>query len=309
MDPVDLLREFADKHIKDWNGLYFRYVVNGSVEDVSISHKHKYPEDIPIDDSFRDEVAFILERQKADLEKLLESQSRLPKCGVLCVTRSGSRRQLEYDNEHALSIKRADIAKANSFFAEGSLALPPEVQEAQLARFAEGKKLDSVWELQGFDCQRDKVNVKTGFIGRVLLPLNVRKAAHWLLPSAAFEKLPKQKSAKGLRLSIFDDGTFLEQSENETGFGYFNREGCLIDEIIPFSGKVSIFKNRRFLLLDQPISWACPAEADEEFIRYDDGDTKISDEIKIVENNLIRTVAVITDGYLLDRFLYIYKRV
>ena len=81
-------------------------------------------------------------------------------------------------------------------------------------------------------------------------------------------------------------------------------------EVTPFQGYLSFHKTSIYFLPINLPSWAMPVDRESSIkLRYDDGDTKISDCIERQNERLIRTVSVVTDELYLDRVIIVYQRV
>ncbi len=116
-------------------------------------------------------------------------------------------------------------------------------------------------------------------------------------------------ATEGLTLTISSDGKFFEAITGTPKVYWFDFEGVLQSEVIPFNGHLSFYDSKAFLLLDEPISWAVPSdEVNKKKLRYDDGDTKIADSIELQGSQLIRTISVVTDELYLDRVIIVYKK-
>jgi|GEM_PF-4391016 len=119
------------------------------------------------------------------------------------------------------------------------------------------------------------------------------------------------KPTSGLTLSIAADGTFSEIVSGNPQVYWFDVEGVLESEVIPFSGVVVHNDQASYLRPTSIATWATPVEGRYGLavLRYDDGDTEISDSVRLVENQLIRTVNVVTDELYLDRIAIVYERI
>src|SRR5262245_59393032 len=119
------------------------------------------------------------------------------------------------------------------------------------------------------------------------------------------------KPTSGLVLSINPDGSFTERVSGNPEVYWFDTEGILTDEVMPFNG--TTFKSELGAYI-RPLSiprWATPVEGryGKCVLRHDDGDTKITDNLRVIDEHLIRTVNVVTDELYLDRIVIKYKRV
>ena len=148
------------------------------------------------------------------------------------------------------------------------------------------------------------INSEIKFVGDEPEPNGVE---NWLNGSSN-ELIERVKPTEGLTLTISSDGKFFEERTGNPKIYWFDCEGVLESEVIPFNGHLSFYDSKAFLLLDELVSWAIPTnEVNKKKLRYDDGDTKIADSIEVLGEQLIRTVSVVTDELYLDRVIIVYK--
>ncbi|MDF5724554.1 MAG: hypothetical protein PUP91_29645 [Rhizonema sp. PD37] len=130
---------------------------------------------------------------------------------------------------------------------------------------------------------------------------------NWLNGSSN-ELIERIELTEGLTLTISSDGKFFEERTGDPKVYWFDLEGVLESEVIPFNGHLSFYDSKAFLLLDELVSWAVPSnEVNKKKLRYDDSDTKIADSLEVIGEQLIRTVSVVTDELYLDRVIIVYK--
>ncbi|ABC29949.1 hypothetical protein HCH_03186 [Hahella chejuensis KCTC 2396] len=128
------------------------------------------------------------------------------------------------------------------------------------------------------------------------------------LRGAGQELIEKAKPTSGLALTIDDNGEFKEEKEGEPQVKWFDTDGVLTPKVVPFSGVVRANKSGVFLQADDIPSWAAPTDRYSVILRFDDGDTTISDQIYLIDDKLVRTVNVVTDEAYLDRTVIVYSR-
>jgi hypothetical protein len=123
--------------------------------------------------------------------------------------------------------------------------------------------------------------------------------------------IKEAKATSGLTLTVESDGTFAERAEGAPKVDWFDEEGVLQAQVTPFDGVIVTTADVSFLRPVEIASWALPVEGryGTSVLRYDDGDTKISDGIRVIDGRLIRTVNVATDDLYLDRVVIVYERV
>jgi hypothetical protein len=149
------------------------------------------------------------------------------------------------------------------------------------------------------------LNSEIKFIGDEPDPNGVE---NWL-NSNSNNLIAQVEATEGLTLTISSDGKFFEERTGEPKVYWFDREGVLESEVIPFNGHLSFYDSKAFLLVDDLISWAVPSdEVSKKKLRSDDGDTKIADSIEVQGEQLIRTISVVTDELYLDRVIIVYKK-
>ena len=156
------------------------------------------------------------------------------------------------------------------------------------------------------------INSEISFIDEEPDPNGVK---NWLKGNG-LDLVEKAETASGLSLQVFPDGRFVEEKHTDTKtdskVDRFDGEGVLNPD--PFTLTGTLKSNTYGVFLEQASvpSWANSSANSSErydaFVRFDDGDTKISDSIEIQGNNLIRTVNVVTDELYLMRVVYVYTR-
>jgi hypothetical protein len=119
-----------------------------------------------------------------------------------------------------------------------------------------------------------------------------------------------ETAVAGLTLTIATDARFTERSDGHPAVPWFDAEGVLAEEVAPFDGVMIGSGDVRYLRPDRIASWALPVEGRHgaAALRYDDGDTKIADSVRLVDSRLVRTVNVVTDELYLNRVVLIYAR-
>lgn len=122
------------------------------------------------------------------------------------------------------------------------------------------------------------------------------------------ELVDSLESTQGLILTILADGRFVEEKTGNPNVPWYDQEGVLQSEVTPFHGYLRVDPAGAHLMPDDVPSWATPEQKSGLTLRYDDGDTKISDRIERRDDRLIRTVSVVTDELYLDRTLMVYGK-
>ena len=148
------------------------------------------------------------------------------------------------------------------------------------------------------------INSEVSFVGEEADPNGVKD---WLNGEGE-ELIEEIISTSGLTLKVGADGTFTETKDGDPKVYWFSDEGVLESEVVPFNGVVKTNGAGSFLQPEEIPSWATPTDEYGIVLRYDDGDTKISDQIYIAGENLVRTINVVTDELYLDRIVIVYKK-
>lgn len=150
------------------------------------------------------------------------------------------------------------------------------------------------------------INSEIELIGGEHDPNEVEK---WLV-GKSYELINQVEPTQGLTLTIASDGRFEEEKTGHPQVYWFDRESVLLSEVTPFQGYLSFHETNIYLIPADLPSWAIPVDRESGMkLRYDDGDTKISDCIERQNERLIRTVSIVTDELYLDRVIIVYQRV
>ncbi len=107
--------------------------------------------------------------------------------------------------------------------------------------------------------------------------------------------------ASGLTLALGAAGEVTEVASPEAVFEWFDSEGVLESQAVPYSGRLQPHLGKLFLKTDES----------EGPTRYGDGDTTIAESFALrtsPRTQLIRTVSVETDGIYGSRQVYLYER-
>ena len=125
----------------------------------------------------------------------------------------------------------------------------------------------------------------------------------------ALDMLADVWETQGLLLDIHADGSFTEQLTGTPKIIWFAADGCMSDPE-PFAGQCTMVGNLGYLLPPEIDRWAIPKEGEfaPALLRYDDGDTMISEHVMLDRGRLLRCVNVVTDELYLNRVLLVYDR-
>ena len=131
---------------------------------------------------------------------------------------------------------------------------------------------------------------------------------NWLKGKAG-ELISQINSTSGLTLTINQNATFTEEKEGNPEVNWFSNEGVLESKVVPFDGKVKFQADEAYLYPNEISEWAKPRGRKYGIaLRYNDGDTIIADNISLIDEKLVRTVNVVTDGMYFDRVVIVYAK-
>lgn len=117
---------------------------------------------------------------------------------------------------------------------------------------------------------------------------------------------PAMTPLTGLTLTIAEDGTFTEDGTAEVN--WFDDEGVLESDARPFDGTLVTAAGGTFLIGEEGVQATVFAGADNLRLRIDDGDTAITDLVRVDGDQLLRRMSVVTDEMYPSRILLAYRR-
>lgn len=123
----------------------------------------------------------------------------------------------------------------------------------------------------------------------------------WL--TAPPTRLPETTPDSGVTLTIGDQGRFTESGRPAEQALFHSYDGVLGDANDLFDGYLAAVDGqdgRVFVFSDEVAPVGCT--------RVDDGDTAITDEVRLDGQSLLRVVSVVTDGVYASRYVYRYVR-
>lgn len=117
-------------------------------------------------------------------------------------------------------------------------------------------------------------------------------------------------ATSGLTLSLHPDGSFADRLTGKPRIEWFDAEGVLVPEVSPLVGTTKVAGDTAYLTPRGVPRWAEPIEGRyaPAILRYDDGDTKIADGVRLTADGLVRTVNVVTDELYLTRVVLLYRK-
>ena len=131
------------------------------------------------------------------------------------------------------------------------------------------------------------------------------------LSVSAMDLLETASPAEGLTIEITDAMEFTQKVSGTPAVMCYDVEGVWHRSIMPFDGKCFAPQpdGRLYLISNDRPNWATPKEeAKLLYFRYDDSDTVICDFVELHNQDLLRTVNVLTDGQYLDHILMKFAR-
>lgn len=135
--------------------------------------------------------------------------------------------------------------------------------------------------------------------------------ADWLLARAQADRA-ELEARTGLELTIRRDGSYSEQVVgDEPSMLWYDSEGVQTDSPGPTEGTIRDVDGRVAVSLhprDAPPPTPPHQEGLRGILRYDDGDTQVSDILQVVGESLIRTISVVTDELYFSRIAARYRR-
>jgi hypothetical protein len=148
-------------------------------------------------------------------------------------------------------------------------------------------------------------------IGKPTDPPSPADIANWLLGAEETGR-SRMEPRSGLELTIRPDGSFSEQVlGGQHSVLWYDSEGVQTDSPEPSEGSVREIAGADAVSLHPRISPPPgphrPA-ALRDVLRYDDGDTQVSDILQVAGRSLIRVISVVTDGLYFNRVVASYRR-
>ncbi|TWT72626.1 hypothetical protein [Crateriforma conspicua] len=130
-------------------------------------------------------------------------------------------------------------------------------------------------------------------------------AIHAWLQGSDKGSLGSDTERTGLQLSI-EGESFSEQVSAFSSL-MFDVEGVQVNDYQPMSGKILVINGLGFLMPEGVPEYALPINVAFP-LRYDDGDTKVCDTVRVFDDVLVRQLSVVTDELYLDRMTLLYYR-
>jgi hypothetical protein len=129
------------------------------------------------------------------------------------------------------------------------------------------------------------------------------------LSREALELVPKIEPTSGLSLKIMNSDRFMQVVSGHPNVTWYDVEGMLENQVIPFDGSCTMTDNRLYLIADQRPNWAISKDKTrQKFFRYDDGDTVVCDFVELIQGQLHRTVNVLTYSLYKSQILMVFER-
>ena len=128
----------------------------------------------------------------------------------------------------------------------------------------------------------------------------------WLIGNSD-EQIPDAVPRTGLIMKI-QGKTFSEEVVEFDGL-MFDVCGIQVNNYVPMKGTVVDRDGQMVLDPEGVPDWATPNGKVDSVLRYDDGDTKCCDNLRLLNDKLVRQISVVTDQIYLERILLVYGRV
>jgi hypothetical protein len=147
--------------------------------------------------------------------------------------------------------------------------------------------------------------------GNPIDPPGPADIANWLL-GVAEDGRPRLETRTGLELTIRRDGSYSERvADCKYLMLWYDSEGVQTDSPEPTEGTVREVAGTAAISLHP--RGALPPRPHHpggfrDVLRYDDGDTQVSDILHVVGESLSRVISVVTDGLYLNRVVTRYRR-
>ena len=125
-------------------------------------------------------------------------------------------------------------------------------------------------------------------------------------PAIALPRTDDAGEVRGSILAIGADGGFSQSGECDRPILTYDEEGVQVGGVAEFGGIVREDGERGYLLrreVRSPAARTAPTR-----LRWDDGDTRVCDSIRVLGSRLVRAICVVTDECYGDRVVLVYER-
>lgn len=128
-------------------------------------------------------------------------------------------------------------------------------------------------------------------------------------PTAPLPEVNDAGDVRGSTLTIDAAGAFFQAGQCDAPILTYDGEGIQVSGVPEFGGRIHEEGERGYLLCQGIPRWATPKdEAAQTRLRWDNGDIKVCDSIRLVGNRLLRTICVVTDECYGDRIVLVYEQ-
>lgn len=131
----------------------------------------------------------------------------------------------------------------------------------------------------------------------------------WLATGVEGDPREGSEPADGLTLVIDAEGGFSERVDGDPDLPWFGSDGRSTDGVVPFDGHVLSNAHGYYLVPADMPAVATPTDVLDTLLRYDDGETMISERIQVIDGLLVRSINVARDGRHLERTVLVYAAV
>jgi hypothetical protein len=124
-------------------------------------------------------------------------------------------------------------------------------------------------------------------------------------PADALPRTDDAGEVRGSILAIGADGSFSQGGHCDRPILTYDEEGVQVAAVPSFGGVVREDGERGYLLGSEARGSA--SRNDPGRLRWDDGDTRVCDSVRVLNGRLIRTICVVTDECYGDRVVLVYE--
>lgn len=305
-----ILGEFFERFVPSGGRAVFRIVFgeNPHVSDLACV-KDRVVEDIDIVEELQPILSQWVEFKRAEISEEIGPDKRMPKLIIFDVHASGQCQRYEYNDPNALSVSKSDLGKPNSYYHPNTIILPHDVTEKAKATFSAGKEVESEWALSAYGVASQTVSMSTLRWDKWLRSVKKPTTEKWLLQNPTRSNHSTLSKISGLKLTLYKDGTFYDEAVDKSlDIQWVNNDGELNDYHWVTHGFVNAYNGAHFLVPTEHSSLGTPEQAELQYVRYNDYDTKVVDTLEIKGEFLYRCVSVLTSGVYLSRYMYVYSR-
>lgn len=125
-------------------------------------------------------------------------------------------------------------------------------------------------------------------------------------PAAALPRIDDAGEVRGSTLAVSSDGGFSQSGQCDRPILTYDEEGVQVAGVAEFGGVVREDCGRGYLLRREVRGPSTKIGLSR--LRWEDGDTRVCDSIRVLGGQLVRTICVVTDECYGDRVVLVYDR-